>query len=288
MFKSTPPRSSINTSHPNGHFYSPVVDPKVVLEQQDRIWPEKPTVLGIDFNAAHHRQVLEECFPRHLAAYDYPEHAGASPTEFYTQNSQFSWLDSRTLFVLLNEWKPRRMIEVGSGFSSLLSADINRRFLDSSMEFSCIEPYPRDFLRQPIPGLSAVLEKKVEEVPLDYFAQLQRGDILFIDSSHVSKTGSDVNYLFFEVLPRLKPGVRIHVHDIFLPHDYPKEWVLGDNRSWNEQYLLRALLMYSSGFRVLFGCKYAETHHAEALQRALNLPDGRIFGGGSFWFEKLV
>jgi hypothetical protein len=120
------------------------------------------------------------------------------------------------------------------------------------------------------------------------FDTLQAGDILFIDSSHVAKTGSDVNRLFFDVLPRLAPGVRIHIHDIFLPHEYPQEWVLQDNRSWNEQYLVRALLMYSVGFRVVFGCSYAYYRFPEDVARALALPSGRGFAGGSLWIERLA
>ena len=215
----------VSSTHLNGHFYSPVVDPESLRSRQAQLWPDKPRVLGIDFNHDYHRKVLEEFFPRHLPAYDYPEQVKQDENRFYTQNSQFSWLDSRTLFVLLNEWQPRRLIEVGSGFSSLLAADINRRFLGHAMHLTCIEPYPRDFLKRAIPGLSQVVEEKVEDVPLSVFEALETGDVLFIDSSHVAKTGSDVNYLFFEVLPRLKKGVRIHVHDIFLPHDYPKQWV---------------------------------------------------------------
>src|SRR5262249_1946304 len=152
--------------------------------------------------------------------------------------------------VLLRYWQPRRLIEIWSGYSTLLSADVNRRFLGGSMQLTCIEPYPREFLRRGIPGVTRLIEKKAQDVELDVFAELEAGDVLFIDSSHVSKTGSDVNRIYFEIVPRLRPGVHVHVHDIFLPDDYPREWVLGENRSWNEQYLLRALLMYSTRFRV--------------------------------------
>jgi len=247
-----------------------------------------PRIWGMDFNPAYHQKVLTDFFPRYLPAYDYPENPQPhhATHQFYTQNTQFSWLDARSLFVLLQAWRPTRMCEVGSGFSSLLAADVNHRFLNNAMELICIEPYPRDFFQHPVPGLSGLIEKKVQDVPLELFTQLDRGDTLFIDSSHVSKTGSDVNYLVFEVLPRLRPGVRIHFHDIFLPLEYPREWVLEENRSWNEQYLLRALLMYSTAFKVLFGCKYAETHCPDQVRTALNLPGGRIFGGGSFWIEK--
>lgn len=273
---------------PPGHFYSPIVDTEALAKERARIWPSDPQVVGIDFDDASHRQVLQDVLPRQLPAYDYPETLPDSDTlsSFYTRNSQFSWLDARALFALLREWRPRRVIEVGSGYSSLLMADVNRRFLGGACEISCIEPYPRPFLQAGVPGIARLLVQRVQDVSLDEFARLGAGDVLFIDSSHVAKTGSDVNHLYFEVLPRLAPGVRIHVHDIFLPHDYPPDWAVTDNRSWNEQYLLRALLMYSQAFRVVFGCSYAFHRFPDEVRAALALPSGKAFGGGSFWMEK--
>jgi hypothetical protein len=282
------PPSEIKGAHPNGHFYSPIVNPEELSTRIEQIWPPDPTVVGIDLNDESHRVILADVLPKYLPDYDYPEkleeHAGL--TQFYTQNSQFSWLDSRTLFALLRHWRPSRVLEVGSGFSTLLVSDVNRRFLQGSADVTCIEPYPREFLRKTIPGMTRLIERKVQDVALDEFSSLQSGDILFIDSSHVAKTGSDVNFLYFEVLPRLASGVRIHIHDIFLPCDYPQDWVLNENRSWNEQYLLRAMLTYSSGFRVVFGCSYAFTKFPHAVQTALAHPKGHIFGGGSFWIER--
>lgn len=280
---------TIETSHPNGHFYSPVVDPAEVNARADEVWRDRLELPGIDFNDAHHLNVLDTVFPSLIGDYDYPESAPAddeSLKAFYTRNSQFSWLDSRLLFVLLRHWQPRRIIEVGSGYSSLLMADINHRFLDDRMKICCIEPYPRPFLRKPIAGLDRVIEERVQEVSPSLFDGLEAGDVLFIDSSHVCKTGSDVNELFLEVMPRLRPGVRIHVHDVFLPAEYPREWVIEDNRSWNEQYLLRAMLTHSNGFRVLFGSNYAHMKFADRVGAALRLPSGRAFGGGSFWIER--
>jgi hypothetical protein len=137
-------------------------------------------------------------------------------------------------------------------------------------------------------GITRLLELKVQDVQLAEFARLQAGDILFIDSSHVAKTGSDVLHLYFEVLPRLAPGVRIHVHDIFLPFDYPRRWVLDENRSWNEQYLLRALLMYSSRFKVDFGCAFALRCLTSELGSALQLPVADLYSAGSIWLSVAV
>jgi hypothetical protein len=275
---------------PPGHFYSPLVDAKAVAAERNRLWPAAPVTAGIDWNDAGHRRLLTEVFPRHLPLYDYPEVLPDGPdlADFYTRNPQFSWLDARALFVLLHDWRPRRIIEVGSGYSSLLIADVNRRWFGSGIHVTCIEPYPRPFLKHRIEGLSRLVAEKVQNVAVAEFSSLAAGDILFIDSSHVAKTGSDVNRLYFDVLPTLAPGVHIHVHDIFLPHEYPQPWVINDNRSWNEQYLVQALLMYSHGFRVEFGCAYAFHACPDLVARALAHPKGRSFGGGSLWLTKLV
>ena len=273
---------------PAGHFYSPVVDSRELRAREAKVWPERPTVTGIDFNDAYHRQVLEEFFPAYYGDFAYPAKPDGQPLGFYVDNDQFGWLDCRALFVLLRAWRPKRFVEVGSGFSTLLVADVNRRFLGGAMKICCIEPYPRPFLRSPALGIEQLIARKVQEVDLGLFSELEAGDVLFVDSSHVAKTGSDVNHLCFEVLPRLRRGVRIHFHDIFLPADYPKQWVLEDNRGWNEQYLVRALLMYSTHFKVLFGSSHAFHAHAEALRSALGDPSGAYYGGGSLWLEKTL
>lgn len=279
----------VGASHPDGHFYSPVVDPQEAVARAERLWPTAPpTIIGIDFNHNYHQHVLEELFPRFLKDYDYPENGAQDQglEGYYTRNSQFSWLDGRSLFVLLRAWHPKKLIEIGSGYSTLLTADVNHRFLSGSCRITCIEPYPRPFLRDPRFGIE-LIESKVQDVGLENYDALEAGDILFIDSSHVCKTGSDVNHLYFEVLPRLRPGVKIHIHDIFLPYEYPRSWVVDENRSWNEQYLLRALLMDSRAYRVLFGSSYALAQFPDGVRKALQHPRGLAYGGGSFWIEKL-
>jgi len=133
----------ITTARPNGHFYSPVVRPKSVLEIEDTVWPAEPPALpGLDFNDRSHRTILEEWFPRHISKYDYPEaqRHNQGPTEFFADNGQFGWLDAKALTVFLCELQPRRLIEIGSGYSSLLIADVNNRRLQNTVEFRCIDP----------------------------------------------------------------------------------------------------------------------------------------------------
>jgi hypothetical protein len=289
-FRNTAKGAEERPAFPDGHFYSPVVDRAVLRSRRNEIWAARDSLPGIDFNDMSHREILTQVFPRFIGDFDYPEQpvgSVAAPRGYFLQNSQFSWLDARALFVMLRWLAPRRMIEVGSGFSSLLSADVNQRFLGGRMDFRCIEPYPRPFLEDGFDGLTELIVAPVEALPIETFEALQAGDILFIDSSHVSKTGSDVNYLMLEVLPRLNPGVVIHIHDIFLPNEYKEEWVLEEGRSWNEQYLVQALLIHSSGFEVLFGCSYAYQRFRDAVREALRLPQGQEFGGGSLWIRRV-
>lgn len=276
--------------YPNGHFYSPVIDPDEVVAAAARIWPASPDVQGVDFELQRHADILRNIFPRYIAGYDYPQTLpdGADPQQFYDRNPAFAWLDSRALFVLLRHWGPRRIVEVGSGYSTLLMADVNRRFLDRRADIRCIEPYPPAFLAKPLDGVAEIIATRVQDVSLDVFTALGAGDVLFIDSSHVGKIGSDVNHLMFEVLPRLALGVHIHFHDIFLPFDYPRDWVLKLGLYWNEQYLLRALLTLTRGFRVTFGSTYASVACMDDVCAALSLTPGSLYGGGSFWIEKIV
>ena len=276
-----------NPIFPPGHFYSPIVNTDdLAAEEGQRLWSPRSDCPGIDFGRTRQAEILQQWFPQFIADYDYPDEGDPSvPAGFFNNNDQFGVLDAPTLFVFLRKLRPKRVIEIGSGFSSLLIADVNERFLEGSCEFTCIEPYPRNFLRQGVRGISRLLVERVQRVDPQEFKQLAAGDILFIDSSHVSKTGSDVNFLFFEILPLLKPGVLVHVHDIFLPLEYPRQWVIGDNRSWNEQYVLQALLMYSTRFQIMFGCAYAASQLGHLVVAALARADGHGMGGGSLWLE---
>jgi predicted O-methyltransferase YrrM len=276
---------------PHGHFYSPIVDVDDLRARTSELWPSPPDPgIGVDYRDAAHRDFLNGQFAALVGDYDYPD-TDPTPdkpndTTFFTFNGQFEWMDARVLFVMLRAIAPKRIIEVGSGFSTLLMADVNRRYLNSRTSITCIEPFPRPFLANAERGLGTLVQQKVQDVPLAMFETLEAGDILFVDSSHVSKTGSDVNYIVFEVLPRLRPGVIVHFHDIFLPAEYPQEWVLNEKRSWNEQYVIHALLMYSSAFRVRFGNAYAFFFHRDLIAQAIGVPDHLVWGGASLWLER--
>lgn len=271
-------------------FYSPLVDVEDIKQRADALWPNTGTTapLGIDFNDAHQKEVICRWFPKYIHLYDYPDEGEINDglDSYFSHNGIFEMLDSRALLVLLNAWKPKRLLEIGCGMSTILTTDINRRMLNQSMRVACVEPYPPEYLRNIANQIDDFHQIRAEFLPMKVFESLDAGDVLFIDSSHVCKTGSDVNFLFFEVFPRLKSGVKVHIHDVFFPYEYPKQWVLDEHRSWNEQYLLRALLMGSAMFKVLFGCHYAFWRYRDLVISALNHGDGSGYGGGSFWMEK--
>lgn len=276
--------SKIPLLFPLGHFYSPIVDPADLRPRESRIWSGVDEMPGIDLRTSEQLALVEALAP-HATSVHYPVDAPNDPREYFYRNDQYPLLDAEFLHLALCHFRPSRMIEVGSGFSSLISAKVNRTILGGALEFSCIEPYPRQFLVDGVPGITQVIQRRVEDVDLAFFDRLGANDILFIDSSHISKTGSDVNYLFFEVLPRLRPGVLVHIHDIFLPDDYPKVWVLDQGRHWNEQYVVRAFLTHNSSWEIVFAAHFLGTRHRAAVQRTFpRYPEQG--GGGSLWIRR--
>lgn len=270
---------------PPGHFYSPIPDLKEIRSREAEIWIQKKEMPSIDWNELAQQALLRDVFSQYVQDIDFPIEQPEGSTTYYYKNDQFPVLDAEVLYCMLRHFRPARMIEIGSGFSSLVSAKVNRTHLSNRLHFTCVEPYPRQFLRDGIEGISELLVQKVQELPFAYFDSLGDGDVLFIDSSHVSKVGSDVNHLFFEVLPRLNKGVLVHIHDIFLPDDYPKKWVIDEGRHWNEQYLVRAFLEFNTGFEIVWAAHFMAKHHAPEVSRVFSrFP--RLGGGGSLWLRR--
>lgn len=264
------------------HFYQPIPDTRAL---PDALWQKPSDLVGVDMNEAGQLDLLRNVFPEFRAEYDaIPFDPTGAPHEFYLKNGAFEGTDALVLYCMVRHFRPSLVLEVGSGFSSRLTAQAAVR--NGKTRLVCIEPYPDDVLRAGFPGLASVVPKKVQEVDLEFFRQLAAGDILFIDSSHVVKTGGDVTYLFLEVLPRLQPGVIVHVHDIFLPEEFPKSWVRDLHLFWTEQYLLQAFLTYNSEFEVLFANAYMGLKHVPEMQEAF--PKSPWWGGGSFWMRRTV
>lgn len=268
---------------PPGHFYSPQTSRTEVAEvfARGHFGPPFP---GLDLNAEGQwalMQTLAAGYPEQ----PFPEHAVASRRYFLT-NPSYGHFDGIMLFLVLRHSGARRVIEVGSGFSSAAMLDLNEFTFGGRMALTFIDPDMtrlRQLLKPDDRARVTLIERKVQDVPTEVFAELEAGDLLFIDSSHVSKLGSDVNRLFFDVLPVLKPGVWVHVHDVNGNLDYPREW-FDQGRAWNEQYLLRAFLMHNTAYRIeLFTGWFFNTHHAWLRERMPLCASG---GGGQMWLRK--
>lgn len=210
---------------------------------------------------------------------------------YFTDNIYFGVSDASILVGVLNHFRPRRYFEIGSGFSSALALDVAET-ADWEMEFCFVEPYPEvrlDTLLSDVDRHRFRIEKSfVQDMPLGWFQELRENDILFIDSTHVAKSGSDVIYIYTEILNNLSVGVIVHVHDIFFPFDYPPHWVIGDNRSWNEAYMLHALLLGNSGFEVIFFNDAFGLHERELITQTYpEFLGGGGITGGSIWLRKV-
>ena len=262
------------------HFYQPIPDTQSLPET---LWHRPSELTGIDLNDALQLDLLQNHFPKFRSEYDqFPTEPTAEPGRFHLSNGLFGGADALIAYCMIRHFQPRLIIEVGGGYSSLIAAEAIAKNKNSAL--ICIEPLPADFLRKEVPGLRSLIEKKVEDIDLEFFSQLESGDILFIDSSHTVRIGGDVNYLFLEVLPRLAPGVIVHIHDIFFPFDYPREWVMDKFRVWAEQYLLQAFLTFNSEFEVLMANHYLNHRHQEDLKATF--PTLSSWRGGSFWMRR--
>jgi methyltransferase family protein len=268
-----------------GHFGSPIPALKDIRSRENEVFRVPSAIAGVDL---HERQQLE-LVARFAELYaDQP--FTAEPTagnRYYFDNSLFSYGDALMLHCLLRHFRPQRLVEVGSGFSSAVILDTDDLFLDESLKCTFIDPYPqrlRGLLRADDAGRQRVVVQPVQAVPLELFGDLGSGDVLFIDSSHVSKVGSDVNHLVFEVLPRLAPGVFVHVHDVFFPFEYPRQWIY-QGRAWNENYLVRAFLMFNSAFEIVLFNSYLAQFHADEVEA--HMPLWAKKPGGSLWLRRV-
>lgn len=265
------------------HFYEPIPDTR---ELSTRLWERPSELPGVDLNEAAQLALLKSFVERFKSEYDQlPRTPTDDPTRFHFQNTSFYSVDAEALYCFIRGFQPRRMIEIGSGMSTLLAAEALRRN-GNGCDYSVIDPYPDKRIKG-VREISRVIPQPVQDVPVSEFQALGENDILFIDSSHVLRIGSDVQYEFLEILPRLKPGVIIHVHDIFLPAEYHRHWVMNEFRFWTEQYLLQAFLAFNKSFEVLFAASYLHMRHSDKLTAAFSSYDKKICWPGSFWLRKL-
>jgi predicted O-methyltransferase YrrM len=268
---------------PPGHFYSPLPSAAEVAAALAR-GGFGPPFAGVDLNEAEQAALLEK-FAGYYPEQPFPEKP-AEGWRFYLDNPSYGHFDAIMLYAMLRHLSPRRIVEVGSGFSSAAMLDLNERLFGGRVALTFIDPDMtrlRTLLRPDDGPRVTLVERMVQDVPLETFDVLEAGDVLFIDSSHVAKVGSDVNRLYFDVLPRLRPGVRVHIHDVAGNLEYPREW-FDEGRAWNEQYVLRAFLMFNRAWRIeLFTGWLFNTRHEFFRTR---MPLCARGGGGQLWLRR--
>jgi hypothetical protein len=263
------------------NFYSNIPSIEEVRNSFEYATQEPPYLDTGIFNDEKMLRLMAELM-LHAAEFDPPSDGDENaPVGFFWNNSQFSHSDATSCYAMVRHLRPRRIVEVGSGFSTLVASSALVR--NGSGEIICIEPHPRPFLDN-VPGVTRLIREPVQRVAPEFFNDmLGDGDILFIDSTHTVKTGSDCLYLYLKVLPSLRKRVMVHVHDVFLPDAMPKEWALEKQIYWTEQYLLLAYLLDNLRTTVCFGSHYHQRRHPDMLSAFMF---GRAeAGGGSFWFE---
>lgn len=277
----------LNRFVPPGHFYSPIPAMDDLARDQARLFPQPlPRIIpGVDLREAAQMAMLEECIPLYA---EMPFGPQPKPgLRYHFDNGAYSYADAIFLYFMLRRSRPRRVIEIGSGYSSCVTLDTNELFLGNTVETIFIDPYPEllhSLLQPGDAGRIRILPDRLQDVPLELFASLGVGDILFIDSTHVAKIGSDVVAIFDHILPSLQPGVVVHFHDIFYPFEYPRYW-LEEGRAWNEAYMLRAFLQYNAAFRIELWNHFLWTLHQQFFAEHMPLCNNNP--GASLWLRVL-
>lgn len=275
-----------NFGWPNGHYYSPVhslEDLKDFKLVQKRATEKFASAIP----SFSDKKMVKEFngIKPYFKDFDYPKDE-KKDCRFYSNNISLSLMDALSIQAMVRKYKPKKIVEIGSGFSSALMMEVNDRHFDTKIDMTFIEPYPlllHTRMKKGDKSRYKVIPTGVQNVPIDVFKQLKKDDILFIDSTHVSKFNSDVNYEIFDILPVLNKGVIIHFHDILDGFEYPMHW-LEKGWAWNEQYMLRAFLINNNEYEVLLLTHYLTNHHPDLLRKSY--PDD-VLNGGSLWLRKV-
>ncbi len=264
------------------HYYQPMINPQKHLTKSLR---EDRVLTGIDLNVEEQLNLLSK--------FNYNEELLKIPlfktdkTEFYYNNDLYMSGDAEYLYNTIRYFKPKRIFEIGSGHSTLMAVkaiEQNKHESDYICQHICVEPYEQPILEK----IDVVLKReKVENIDLTFFQQLEANDILFIDSSHIIRPQGDVLFEYLELLPTLKKGVIVHVHDIFTPKDYLDEWIF-DHKLWNEQYLLEAFLTFNSSFKIIGALNYLAHNHYNAFAKVAPVFESQKGREpGAFWMQRV-
>jgi hypothetical protein len=250
------------------HYYLPIPDEQ---DLQDPLVNEASDLVGVDLNEAAALDFTRSVCVKYREEFrrSFPVHGPAAGGGFHLVNGAFMAGDAHVYYAMIRHHRPKRIVEIGGGSSSLLAAAAclrNQEEYGRKPHLTVVEPYPGEALRAGFPGLDRVLVERVQSVDMGLFTSLEAGDICFIDSTHVLKPGGDVQREYCEILPRLAPGVLVHIHDISLPKPY-FQFYFQNHLYWNEQYLLQAFLAYNARFEVLWPGTYLFMRHPEEMLR---------------------
>lgn len=269
------------------HYYEPMYNYRKHLKHPLR---DERNLPGIELNEAGQLEWLGRLdYAEELMRFPTAPTAG---TSYYYDNPNFAEGDAECLYSLIRLCKPRRVIEVGSGFSTLMAqAAIGQNRLDDpeyQCLHQCVEPYEMQWL-EGIGGIE-VIRQKVEDMDPSLFHNLASNDILFIDSSHVIRPQSDVLTECLEIMPALNPGVLVHIHDIFTPCDYPDHWLVDEVKLWNEQYLLEAFLSCNPAFEIVAALNYLNRRHPGEMAKRFPMlrQNTGCLEPRSFWIRKVA
>ncbi len=252
------------------HFYLPIPD---IDDIKQDYWVTVSDLAGLDMNDIEALQFLDNVLPIYLDEFrsKFSIEKPADSKLFYLINGSYMAIDAHVYYTMIRHFKPRRILEIGAGNSTFLGGVAcleNKRETGLPVDYTAIDPYPQSILEKGVPGLSRLMETKLQDMDMSIFTSLEANDILFIDSSHVFRSGNDVEYEYLEILPRLAPGVLVHIHDISLPKRYPRVY-FDSQLYWNEQYLLQAFLAFNSRFKILWPGNYMMLKYPERVCRAI-------------------
>lgn len=271
------------------HFYSPVPDLDDMRKRQ--IWSRRSKLSGIEFQPEHQIDFLRRLGADFGAECQWPVKS-TDPAQFHTDNSGFSYSCAAPLHTIIRSLKPKRIIEVGSGNSTrVIAAAMRANARDGSPgTYTVIDPYP-DEKTKAIEGITNFLVERVELVDVAEFEKLGENDILFIDSGHTVRIGGDVNFLFLDVLPLLKPGVHVHIHDIPMPYEYSEVYFTNPSfrMLWTESYLLQAFLCLNPYYETTLAMSWIMTERRADFAAAFPHydPTVHVNSSSSYWIRRV-
>lgn len=265
-------------------YYSPIPDLQRLGES---VWSEPSALGGISFDLERQMTFLEQDLAPFMTEFRPPLDPQPDPTQFFLHNGTYESVDADTLYAMVRFLRPKKILELGSGRSTqVISAARAHNASDgAASEHHVIDPFPNALVRTIAPGAFDLETISATDVPLERFAELAPGDVLFIDTTHTVKLGGDVTYLLLEALPLLRPGVVVHVHDIFLPWSYPRAWLVESRWFWAEQYLLQAFLAFNEAFEPVLATHFLARTYGDRMQRVIPT-FGPAVEPGAFWLRR--